>query len=243
MTAHNDRMTEEVETRLDEIFGDVTPPEEREEMEFPGEILPNAEMPEMSVSGDLKELVLSIEWEITDEVMSRFVEEVARQRELYRDDRVLVVFFRMLDSLGKYIGKYKAGANPGAVRVLNSVYLGLEKIVASADLEDEQKEKILAAELKEFKKLRNAILEKKPHRRGRKTPGQVPGMLDGDRKVDESVLETLRATQENFSKLLDDLKAFVHAEMDSLKMEMKRLLEERSDENPASSAEPVGTDE
>jgi hypothetical protein len=243
LTAHNDRMTDEVETRLDEIFGDVELPKETEKMEFPEETSVPAKRSEISVPGDLKELVLSIEWEITDEVMSRFVEEVARQRELYRDDRVLVVFFRMLDSLGKYIGKYKAGANPGAVKVLNSVYSGLERIVTSADLEDEQKEKILASELKGFKKLRNAILEKKSHRKGRKVSEHGVGMLDRDRKVDQSIRDTLEAMLENFTRLQEDLKAFVHSEMEGLKMEIKRLLEEKRDEHSDSSGETVGTNE
>ncbi|MFZ0450986.1 MAG: hypothetical protein WAL98_17255 [Desulfatiglandaceae bacterium] len=243
MTEHNDHMIEEVETRLDEIFKDVELPKETGKKGIPEKTLDPAENPGVSSPGDLKELVLSIEWEITDEVMSRFVEEVARQSELYRDDRVLVVFFKMLDSLGKYIWKYKAGANSGTVKVLSSVYAGLERIVTTGNLGNEQKEKILAAELIGFKKLRNDILKKKSHRKAKQTSQHMPEVLDRDRKVDESALETLKAMQENFAKLLEELKAFVHSEMDSLKKEMKRLLEERSNDDSASSTEPEGTNE
>jgi hypothetical protein len=71
----------------------------------------------------------------------------------------------------------------------------------------------------------------------------MPGVSDRDRKVDESALETLKAMQENFTKLLEELKAFVHSEMDGLKLEVKRLLAEKSDDDSVSSKEPEGTNE
>jgi hypothetical protein len=243
LTAHKNHMTEEVETRLDEIFGDVQLPKEMGEMEIQGETSDLAENSETALPRDLKELVLSIEWEITDEVMGAFVGEVGRQLAVYRDDRVLVVFFKMLDSLGKYIWKYKAEANPRAVKVLNAVYSGLERIVTQDNLKDEQKEKILATELKGFKELRNDILKRKSHRKEKQASPPMPGVSDRDRKVDESALETLKAMQENFTKLLEELKAFVHSEMDGLKLEVKRLLAEKSDDDSVSSKEPEGTNE
>ncbi len=227
MTAKNDHMIEEVETRLEEIFRDVELPTETKKTNIKKETSDPAGNTKVSEPGDLKELVLSIEWEITDEVMSRFVAEVARQSELYRDDRVLVVFFKMLDSLGKYIWKYKGEANPGVVKVLNSVYSGLDRIITPGNLKDEQKEKILATELKGFKKLKNDILKKKPRRKVKKAAKHALRGPDQDRKVDKSVLETLKTMQESFTKLQEDLKAFVHSEVDGLKMEMKRLLEEK----------------
>ena len=227
MAAKNDQMMEEVETRLDEIFGDVELPKKTEEKESPKKKSKPVDAPEMSDPGDLKELVLSIDWEITDDVMGRFVEEVARQREVHQNDRVLVVFFKMLDSLGKYIWKYKGEANPGAVKVLNSVYSGLEQIITSTKMKDEQKEKILATELKGFKKLKKDILKKKPLGKGKKPPKKVWKSTGQKRKSDQAVEKTLKSVQEGFTKLQEDLKAFVHAEVEGLKAEMIRLLEEK----------------
>ena len=49
---------------------------------------------------ELKSLVMSIEWEITDDLMGRFVAQVESLKKRYEEDRILVMFLQLLGSLG-----------------------------------------------------------------------------------------------------------------------------------------------
>ena len=64
----DDTFTEEVEDRLENLFGDEEPSENAKK---------EAEKVADSPLRELKTIVLSIEWEITDEAMTRFVEQIS----------------------------------------------------------------------------------------------------------------------------------------------------------------------
>ena len=52
---------------------------------------------------ELKSLVMSIEWEITDDVMERFLSQVDSVKSRFEEDRILVMFLQLLGSLGLYV--------------------------------------------------------------------------------------------------------------------------------------------
>ena len=105
----------------------------------------------------LKSIILSIDWEITDDVMDRFVSQVTGLMETYKDDRFVLIFLHLLWELGKYIKKHRGQSHPNSIKTLNSVYNALEKILSSKDLSDSDKKKILSAEMIKFKTLKEQI--------------------------------------------------------------------------------------
>ena len=107
MAKKKTKITEEVEKRFDEIFveGEEAVDTGKEDADE-----------QASPLRELKGIILSIEWEISDEVMRRFLDEVASLKTTYNGDRIMGPFFKMLDSLGRYIQRYKGKANHSARR-------------------------------------------------------------------------------------------------------------------------------
>jgi len=85
---------------------------------------------------ELKSVVLSLEWEISDQVMQRLSEEIASLEKTCKNDKIVVAFLQLLSSLGKYIQKKQAEAHPDSISLLNSVYESLEEVMLSDALAD-----------------------------------------------------------------------------------------------------------
>ena len=117
---------------------------------------------------DLKTIVLSIDWEISDEDMTRFIEQVETLKLVYEEDRVILLFLQILGSLGKYIKANKGNSHPNAIKVLNSVYTSLEKVLLQKDMTAAEKEKILLMEVQRFKELEEQVALKRATAQGKK---------------------------------------------------------------------------
>jgi pilus assembly protein FimV len=109
----------------------------------------------------LKTIVLSIDWEITDDVLIEFIEQINRlQTTFYRNDKIILMFLKLLGSLGKYIKKKKANAHPDAIKLLILSYKSLEKITLSKDMTDVEKKIILASRARDFSELKSKMIQK-----------------------------------------------------------------------------------
>ncbi len=148
----------EVEQRLDRFFG-----EEEDEPPRKTDRKPAREKPKMATSpiNDLKSVILSLEWEITDQVMQKLGEEIRKLEETHRSDKIAVAFLQLLGSLGKYIRKKRADAHPESIRLLNSVYENFELALTSTEMSEAEKKKRLVGQVNQYKKLKEEI----------KTPG------------------------------------------------------------------------
>ncbi|RKY52213.1 MAG: hypothetical protein DRP93_08545 [Candidatus Neomarinimicrobiota bacterium] len=109
---------------------------------------------------NLKALVLSIDWEITDEVMTEFIEQVEILKDRYGNDKILKIFLQLLGDLGKYIKFYQARTHPDAINALKILYNNMEKMVISKDMTEAEREKLLLTEVTRFKKLKEQIAKR-----------------------------------------------------------------------------------
>jgi len=105
----------------------------------------------------LKTLVLSIDWEITDEVLLQFNEEILDLKDVWAGEKIQMVYLQALEKIGKYIYRDKADSHPNAIRLLLSMYYNLERIVLSGDLSEADKKKILLEDVRRFEKLKRLI--------------------------------------------------------------------------------------
>lgn len=142
--------TEKVESILDELFADDD--ESAETVE------------ESSHVGYyplrfLKATVLSIDWEITDEVMGRFIDQVERLKGSHQEDKTILPLLQMLGSTGQHIRIFKENAHPTALKVLKSLYLCLEKVMADNPPSEVEKSRLLFREIRKFKALKAQIVE------------------------------------------------------------------------------------
>jgi pilus assembly protein FimV len=102
----------------------------------------------------LKSLILSIDWEITDEVLMEFNEELVDLRDIWAGEKIYLVYVQALEKISKYIYQKKADSHPSAIKLLLTLYHNLEKIVSSLDLTEEQKKDILLEDVKRFENLK-----------------------------------------------------------------------------------------
>ncbi len=105
----------------------------------------------------LKSLILSIDWEITDEVLMQFNEELLDLRDIWANEKINLIYVQALEKISKYIYQKKADSHPSAIKLLLTLYHNLEKIVSSYDLTEEQKKEILVEDVKRFESLKRHI--------------------------------------------------------------------------------------
>ena len=105
----------------------------------------------------LKSLILSIDWEITDEILMQFNEELVDLRNIWAGEKINLVYVQALEKISKYIYQKKADSHPSAIKLLLTLYHNLEKIVSSFDLSEEQKKEILLEDVKRFESLKHYI--------------------------------------------------------------------------------------
>ena len=147
-----DTLNVELESRLDDLFGenDVQLLDASEE-----------EVKEHYPLAELKNLILSIDWEITDEVLDKLLQQLKDLQLTYKHDKIVSTFLQILNSLTNYIKTHRAKAHPKTFKILNSVFASLDKVVLSRDMPEPLKKKILRAEMNRYKELRAQIAKSK----------------------------------------------------------------------------------
>ena len=144
----DDTITLEVKSRLNDLFGDTVSDES-------GPMDPNQQ--NQSPLKDLKTAVLSIDWEITDEVMNDLLEQVEILKQRYSEDRILKLFLQLIGSVGNYIQVNRQKSHPKAFKLLNGAFVKMEEVVNAPDLEDAAKKRYLYGEIVKFKNLKQKI--------------------------------------------------------------------------------------
>ncbi len=147
-----DTMNSELEDRLDDLFGenDIQLADASDE-----------KLKEYYPLAELKNLILSIDWEITDEVLDNLIQQLKDLQLTYEHDKIVSMFLQILHSLGNYIRAHRAKAHPKTFKILNSVFSSLDKVVLSKDMTEPAKKKILRAEMNRYKDLRTQIAKSK----------------------------------------------------------------------------------
>ena len=104
----------------------------------------------------LKEIVKSIDQEIDSRVMLDLTEEIGRLREDYKGDKNITTLLKLLKSVVKYISNRKRQAHPDAIKLLNSVFGSIIKVINSNLTEKEEKD-ILLVEMNNFRDLKENV--------------------------------------------------------------------------------------
>jgi len=219
-----DNLNPELEDRVDDLFDEnntlLPDNEDRDGSEY----YPLSE---------LKNLILSIDWEITDEVLEKLLQQIKGLNMTYEHDKTVLTFLQILNSLGVYIKKNRAQAHPKTFKTLNSVFSSLDKVVLSKDMVETDKKKILSTEMNRYKKLRIQIAQSKTEKKKHKKKRQESGIA-----APESFFQTPNAGKEEFlnteqgqepsaealTKAVEEIKQYIHAEIEALKAEIKSLL-------------------
>ncbi len=178
----------------------------------------------------LKTIMLEIDWEITDEVLIQFNEELIDLKDIWSDDPIKLVYVQALEKISKYIYQKKSDAHPSAIRLLMSFYYNLEKIDIDTDLTQDEKKNILKGDLQKFEKLKKHIspsaVSSSPAKAVEPEKVVMPAVAVSEQGVVDPSLFNLKACILGMDWEITDL------ELGHLSQEVKRLEKEFSGSKP-----------
>jgi hypothetical protein len=184
---------------------------------------------------ELKNLVLSIDWEITDDTLASLLSEINSLKKTYKQEKIVSMFLQLLASLGQYIKTNRGNAHPETFKILNSVFSRLEEVTLTENMTEVEKKNLLRAEMQKYKQLRNKVSQKKAATAGRKV---APAAAKSEQAVTETMdqkkgerRDKVKApsaaagapSTEALAEAVKELKQFIHAELNALKQELKKL--------------------
>ena len=230
----NDIMSSELESRLDDLFN-----------ENQAKLLDSQDgkLKEDYPLAELRNLILSIDWEITDEVLESLLVQLEDLRSTYKHDKIVMTFLQILNSLVNYIKTYQASANPRTFKILNSVFSSLEQVVLSKNMAEAAKKELLRAEMKRYKELRAQIAKRKTAA-AKNQAGTKPGIAETPIIVLDEVANPPAETATKVPPLtpeepqtdaavatlaaaVEEIKRYIHTEISALKDEIKSLREHK----------------
>ncbi|MBT8333037.1 MAG: hypothetical protein KJP19_01280, partial [Deltaproteobacteria bacterium] len=173
----------------------------------------------------LKTIVLSIDWEITDENLTQFNEELVDLKDIWAGDKLKLVYVQALEKISKYIFQLKAESHPDAIKLLLTFFYNLEKIVTDSDLSEVEKKDILRADVKKFEQLKYQISDhaRSDEDRVQKKPAGAPAATITEHGESHPVLFNLKACILGMDWEIND------RELNELSKEVKDLEEKFSD--------------
>lgn len=110
----------------------------------------------------LKSIILSLDWEITDEILQDLTDEIdnLRHLDLFENDKVSQVYLQGLNKIGLYIQSEGAHAHPNSIKLLLTLYYDFEKILSSEHITGAEITALLKADVRKFKILQHQIAQK-----------------------------------------------------------------------------------
>ncbi|TYT75401.1 hypothetical protein [Desulfobotulus mexicanus] len=109
----------------------------------------------------LNALLLSMEWEIDDSVISKYLTEIQRLQTTNKKDAFFFNFTKMLESIGLYLKRHKVHAHQDTLKILQEIQAGLGLLVDMQDsLSDKEKNIYFSQTYERFQVFRKQITGK-----------------------------------------------------------------------------------
>jgi len=222
MEKNTNAFTEKVENLLDELFADdesdqIAVEESNNVGYYPLRFL--------------KATVLSIDWEITDETMARFIEQVDRLKSSHQEDRLILPLLQMLGSTGHHIRVFKQNSHPTVLKMLKSLYVSLEKVLTSQQMSENEKRQVLSKEIRKFKALKDQIVTGQlalanKYRKVTKSPSNNDYSTETTSNIPTSAQagglnEQDQMVSSMIKSAIEELKKFIHDELQQLRKEFR----------------------
>ena len=105
----------------------------------------------------LKAIILSLDWEINDNILQELSDEIDHLQNIWQEDKVAQVYLQGLAKVGSYLKKEGAYAHPNAIKLLLTFFYDFEKIISSNDISGDSISALLKADIRKFKILQYQI--------------------------------------------------------------------------------------
>ena len=199
----DDLLADEIDDRLDDLFA-----EDKIRQKADGTSSDIKKYP----LKELKAIILSIDWEITDDVMNRLADQVAGLKKRYKDDRVIFMLLQLLGSIGEHIRINRGKSHPDSFKFLNSLFNKLDKVVRNEKLTESEKKKILSVEVNRYKVLKDKLSSRKHIAQKGKHVKPV---------VKAKAVETDVLPIEAFADAMDKIRELIRSEFKAMREELR----------------------
>ena len=149
-------LIDEVGSRFDSIFGQ----DEEPDLESPVTKNP-AEKVLQSPLRDIKSIVLSMDWEITDQALTSFGNEIENLKKIYSDNNIRIQLLKILQVVGNYIYKNQSGAHPTAFKLLHTVFDRFERVTLNEEMPQAEQQRLLQQSITDFTELKSLVSTRK----------------------------------------------------------------------------------
>ena len=105
----------------------------------------------------LKSIILSLDWEINDEILQELDDELINLQAVWQEDKVAEVYLQGLRKIGNYIRTKGAYAHPNSIKLLLTFFYNFEKITSSEEITGDQITQLLKGDVRKFKILQYQI--------------------------------------------------------------------------------------
>ncbi|MDD2464884.1 MAG: hypothetical protein PHI97_12885 [Desulfobulbus sp.] len=105
----------------------------------------------------LKSIILSLDWEINDEILQELADEIGNLQSMWQGDKVAEVYLQGLAKIGNYIRTKGAYAHPNSIKLLLTFFYNFEKIISSPNITGDLITHILKGDVRKFKILQYQI--------------------------------------------------------------------------------------
>ncbi len=165
-------MTEELSREQDMNTPQENTPSEHEEVEdltlFADESFDTDDVDLFEFTGEddspltrLKSIILSLDWEISDDILQELTDEIGNLQQMWQGDKVAKVYLQGLDKIGSYLRSEGAYAHPNAIKLLLTFFYNFEKIISSQSITGDTISSLLKADVRKFKILQYQINQHK----------------------------------------------------------------------------------
>ncbi|HHD62958.1 MAG TPA: hypothetical protein ENK96_01040, partial [Desulfobulbaceae bacterium] len=105
----------------------------------------------------LKSIILSLDWEISDDILQELTDEISNLQQIWQGDKVAKVYLQGLHKIGTYLRTEGAYAHPNAIKLLLSFFYNFEKIISSENITGDTITAMLKSDVRKFKILQYQI--------------------------------------------------------------------------------------
>jgi len=123
----------------------------------------------------LKSIILSLDWEINDEILQELADELVSLQAMWQGDKVAEVYLQGLAKIGNYIRTKGAYAHPNSIKLLLTFFYNFEKIISSPTITGDQITQLLKGDVRKFKILQYQITQSETPTQ-EETPELVPSI-------------------------------------------------------------------
>ncbi len=215
-----DELSLKVEERLDELFEEAASRSEIQKQFDSGLIIDHLD--------NLNKILLSIEPEDPDKQIVKVLKQLEHLKEIYKEDKYLLILTRLQINLCNYIKAHKEDAHPLTLKLLRSIFNNMCDIVSAKNMKKVDTVRIINKEVHRYNKLHELIKNRHhsiKHNKAKsllKRRANTSGTLKiADQEKDQFDTKESLMTQLIFEKAMSEIKSFIRNELEKLKNELQ----------------------